>query len=102
MTTIFRFNDLPIFMDAFGVAVVFNGQTAKGILDQPTEISLGAHGGYGGIECDKPSLKLAAGTFNPMPAVRDAITVDGNDYTIAERTADGDGAILTYLLKVAA
>jgi hypothetical protein len=79
---------------------VFNNQTAKGILDQPTGISLGDHG-FGGIECDKPSLKLALGTFNPMPVVRDAITVDGHDYTIAERTVDGDGAIIKYLLKVA-
>jgi hypothetical protein len=94
----FRSDDLSIFFGAFGVAVDFNGSTAQGLLDQPEQIRLADHG-FGGIEAERPVLKLAFNAFSPMPAVTDAITVDGQVYTIAERTSSGDNAIAAYALK---
>jgi hypothetical protein len=98
--TIFRSDDLPIFFDAFGVVVQFNGTSANGILDSGNQIVLADHG-FGGIEADKPTIKIPGNAFNPMPTTGDNLTVDGDEYTVASFTNDTDGAIWSYALKEA-
>jgi hypothetical protein len=95
---IFRSNDLGVMFAGFGVPVQFNGSIAQGIFDQPEVIRL-ADRGFGGVEAANPAIKLPYNAFNPMPASRDTLVVDGQTYTVIEHTTDGDGAIITYALK---
>lgn len=95
-------SDLGVFFDpnVFGDAVVqFAGSTANGILDQPTALRL-ANGGVGGFMSQLPRLCLPHNAFNPMPAAKDTIAVNGDSYSVNAPVVSEDGAIFEYQLKV--
>jgi hypothetical protein len=94
-------SDLGVFFDpgAFGVPVIFSGVTATGILDEPMVARL-ADRGFGGFAASTPSVMLPYNAFSPMPVETNAIMVNGQSYTVTERTAESDGAIIRYSLKV--
>jgi hypothetical protein len=94
----FRSNDLAFMFAAFGVTVEYGFSSAKGIFDQPEVIRLADHG-FGGVEATNPSIKLPFNAFDPMPSNLDSLIVDGRTYTVLDHTADGDGAIITFMLK---
>jgi hypothetical protein len=90
--------DLPTFFGDFGVPVTFQGVTVKGNFDRPEQIKL-ADQGFGGVETGFPAVRLPYNAFRPMPCTGDAVNVDGTDYTVAEITAESDGAIVCLDLK---
>lgn len=92
-------SDLPAFFADMGVEVTFNGTTAMGLLDNPTEIKLAAQG-FGGFETQMPAIRLPYNAFTPMPVERDEIDIDGLAYIVSEPAAEGDGKIICYSLKV--
>lgn len=92
--------DLPSFFADFGVDVVFRGVTVKGNFDRPVQIKL-ADQGYGGVETGFPAVRLPYNAFSPMPTEGDAVNVDGTAYTVAEVTAESDGAVVCLELKAA-
>jgi len=91
-----------------GVPVTFQGVSRYaddgtpicGLLDTPMAVAL-QDGGVGGVDMESLELRLPFNAFRPMPAARDAITVDGTDYTVYPPTAEDDGAFLCYQLKLA-
>lgn len=91
-------NDLGVFFGDFGVPVQFGGATVAGILDQPEKITL-ADRGFGGFDTTVPTLKLPYNAFSPMPTELDSITINGQNYSITEQTAESDGAVIVYSLK---
>lgn len=92
-------SDLGMFFGDFGVPVVFNGVSAMGNLDTPSEMF--AHDGPAGMEEDQVRLLLAANAFNPFPLPRQAITVNGQSYTVRDRQFLDDGSLCQLTLKVA-
>lgn len=94
--------DLGVFFADFGkeTAVTFSGVTVPGILDQPESVHLGDRG-FGGINATLPVVRLPYNAFSPMPKNTDRLVVAGQAYTVTERTAESDGAILAYSLKKA-
>lgn len=90
--------DLPTFFADFGVPVIFGAATAQGIFDQPQQIKL-ADQGFGGVETAFPAVHLPYNAFSPMPLTGDAVNVNGTNYTVAETTAEGDGAVVCLELK---
>jgi len=94
-------SDLGVFFDprTFAVPVQFSGTTAYGNLDQVQAVHL-ADSGFGGFQALLPTLQLPYNAFSPMPNTRDLLNVDGQNYTVTERTVASDGAILTYSLKI--
>lgn len=93
-------SDLEVFVQDFGVPVVFGGVTKTGIFNKPTKSAL-ADEGFGGIAMSRPSVRLPFNAFTPMPEPRNAITVNGSNYTIADEEAETDGAFVCYPLKAA-
>jgi hypothetical protein len=93
--------DLPVFFADFGVLVTFGSNTVKGIFNRPVQIKL-ADQGFGGVETSFPSVELPYNAFDPMPDSRDAINVNGTDYTVSAPTAVSDGAVICYDLKAVA
>lgn len=91
-------SDLGVFTGDFGVSVVFNGVTVKGIFENPVKSSLEDQG-FGGINLNRPAVRLPYNAFSPMPQTTSAITVNGVNYTIADEASDDDGAFVTYPLK---
>jgi hypothetical protein len=103
---VYGLNDLRIFFGT-GVPVAFQGKTLYpdgvqilGLFDRPLEMKL-ADQGFGGVDVGMPEVRLPCNAFNPMPRNKDAITVDGVNYTIADSHAEDDGATLCYGLKLA-
>jgi len=93
-------SDLAIFFTDQGVAVVFGGATAKGLLDEPEELDkMGMQAS--GVVGVKKILSIPFNAFTPMPEPKQAITVDGGSYTVVTKTAPGDGRIFEYGLKLA-
>jgi hypothetical protein len=92
--------DLAVFTADFGIAVTFQGSTAKGILNQPQKTAL-ADQGFGGISTTRPTIRLPYNAFTPMPEPGETINVDGVDYAIADEDAESDGAFVWFPLKVA-
>jgi len=90
--------DLTVFTADFGVPVEFGGGTVSALFDQPTETKL-ADAGFGGFEVTVPAIRIPYNAFSPMPAEGDTLTVDGTDYTVAEKFADCDGSFVRYTLK---
>ncbi len=92
-------SDLPAFFADMGVEVTFHGATAMGLLENPIQIKL-ADRGFGGFETQMPQVRLPHNAFTPMPAETDQISVDGVAYSVSEPSAEGDGKIICYSLKV--
>jgi hypothetical protein len=92
-------SDLGAFFADMGVAVTFNGITVQGLLDQPMELQ-GLGGGFGGVDISLPELTLPYNAFSPMPVEGSSITVAGTQYTVAKVTAEADGSIVCFALKV--
>ena len=105
----FAATDLRAFCRDLGVPVTFagvsvypdTGEPVKGLLDQPTQ-NRGGDQGFGGIDITVPELRLPFNAFSPMPRNKQAITVDGVAYTIADTSSEDDGAFLCFGLKLAA
>jgi hypothetical protein len=91
--------DLSVFFADFGVPVFFGSQgPVKGIFDRPMQIKL-ADDGFGGTETGMPEVRLPYNAFSPMPTEGDVITVDGTQYSVSEKTREGDGAVVCHSLK---
>jgi hypothetical protein len=86
--------DLPTFFADFGVAVVFQGNTALGNFDRPADVKA-----WGDAVVSIPAVRMPYNAFRPMPRSGDAVNVDGKDYTISEPTAEADGAVVCFELK---
>lgn len=91
--------DLPVFFADFGVPVFFGSQgPVQGNFDQPVQIKL-ADEGFGGTETTMPEVRLPYNAFSPMPTEGDVITVNGTQYSVSEKTAESDGAVVCHTLK---
>ena len=55
--------------------------------------------GFSGVQGDQWVLRLPYFAFNPMPEQRDALTVNGKAWTVQERHLDGDGNVVSLMLK---
>lgn len=93
-------SDLPALFADWGDTAAFNGTTVACAFDEPMEIVV-ADAGFGGIESAQPCIRVPFNAWNPMPEEDDAITVNGTNYTVAKRTALGDGAVMQLSLKAA-
>ena len=83
-----------------GVPVVWNGQTAQGILDQ--SIDPFSHGiGPGSFQRTTLTLRFAYNAFTGTPQPRDPITVNGRAYTVLEMPPQADAQIVELYLKLA-
>jgi hypothetical protein len=92
--------DLGVFTADFGVAVVYEGQTANGILDTTTDMFM--HGeGPGGFERSTVILRVPYNAFSSVPKPMDAITVGGVAYTVKELPEQRDMQITEMYLKPA-
>ena len=99
MTTFFANSDIPAMLADFGVAVVFDSVTAKGIVDYVDGVTL-KENGIAGVINKAITVMLQTSAFPSLTAnnaVGKAITVDGVDYKIRQREQTTDGAI-THLL----
>ena len=92
-------NDLGVFFADFNDAVVFAGARANGTLDTPSEMF--SHDGPGGIEEQQMQLLLPTNAFNPLPLSKQALTVNGQNYTVRDRQFLDDGRLVRLTLKVA-
>ncbi len=92
-------NDLGVFFADFSDVVVFAGASATGTLDTPSEMF--SHEGPAGIEEQQMLLTLPTNAFNPLPLSQQALTVNGQNYTVRDRQFLDDGRLLRLTLKVA-
>jgi hypothetical protein len=89
--------DLTDFLDDFGVTVTANGTTGLGILDTPGEYIHNER-----VITVEYLLRAEASKFGEL-AYSDAITVDGDSYTVREQPLlVDDGAFCLVLLTKAA
>lgn len=93
-------SDLPTFFNDFGVSVLFGAETTSGILETPSEIENILSNG-GAFEQQERVLTIASTAFAAPPKAKDALTVDGTNYTVKSREYIGDGKTIRYRLKVA-
>lgn len=99
MTTFFANSDIPAMLADFGVVVVFDGVTAKGIVDYVDGVTL-KENGIGGVINKAITVMLQTSAFASLTAnnaVNLPIIVDGVNYTVRLREQTTDGAI-THLL----
>lgn len=99
MTTFFADSDIPAMLADFGVVVVFDGITAKGVVDYVDAVTL-QQNGIAGVTNKAITVMLQTSAFPSLAgnnAVGKPITVDGVPYTVRERLQQSDGAI-THLL----
>jgi hypothetical protein len=92
-------SDIPAMLADFGVAVVFDGVTAKGIVDYVDAVTL-QQNGIAGVTNKAITVMLQTTVFPSLianNAINKPITVDGVPYTVRERLQQSDGAI-THLL----
>jgi len=94
-------SDLAVFTADFGVPVIWNGEPAvNGILDSSMDAF--AHGaGPGGFEKTTYLLRIPFNAFSSVPRPKDAITVDGVDYTVLSLPEQKDMRITELYLKAA-
>lgn len=78
--------------------VVFGDSSAFGIMDAPGKDFGMAAGKVSNVE---PVLKLSAVAFAVMPKSKDAIAVDGTNYTVQSSSPIDDGAMVEIRLRVA-
>ena len=91
--------DLGVFFADFSDIVQFAGMTATGTLDTPSEMF--SHEGPAGIEEQQMLLTLPTNALNPIPLSRQAIVVNGQNYTVRDRQFLDDGRLMRLTLKVA-
>jgi hypothetical protein len=91
-------SDIDVVMNDFGSQVVFNGQTCRGIFDQPQKEAL-LHGITGSVSVTDFSLTYRTTSLNPSPTAKDTITVDGTSYIVRETTGLDDGKMTKLMLK---
>ena len=99
MTTFYADSDIPAMLADFGVAVVLDGITAKGVVDYVDGVTL-KENGIGGVINKAITVMLQTSNFPSLSAnnaVGESITVDGVIYTVRLREQTTDGAI-THLL----
>lgn len=83
-----------------GVPVVWNDETATGILDQA--IDPFSHGsGPGSFQRTTIILRFPYNAFTGTPQPRDPITVNGTAYTVLEMPPQEDAQIIVLYLKLA-
>lgn len=93
-------NDIGVFFADFNDAVVFGGQDpVNGTLDSPSEMF--SHDGPAGIEEQQKLLTLPTAALNPLPLSKQAIVVNGQNYTVRDRQFLDDGRLVRLTLKVA-
>jgi hypothetical protein len=99
MTTFYQDSDIPTLLSDFGVAVVFQGVSAKGVVDYVDSVTL-QENRIGGVINKAITVMVQTSAF-PALLANDAvdlpITVDGVAYHIRQRLQTTDGAI-THLL----
>lgn len=92
-------DDLAVFFGD-GVPVTFAGNTVTGLFDEPSQDQmLGGH--VGGVDAVQRVLLLPFNAFNPLPEPKQAITVDGANFTIFSKRPLDDGRIVQFELKSA-
>ena len=97
--TFFGDSDIPAMLADFGVAVVLDGVTAKGVVDYVDAVTL-KENGIAGVINKAITVMLQTTAFPSLGgnnAVGKQLTVDGVTYTVRERLQQSDGAI-THLL----
>ncbi len=93
-------NDLPVFFADMGVSVIWEDQTARGILDQAVDPF--QHGaGPGAFQRATLTLRFAYNAFTGTPQPRDPITVAGVNYTVLDLPPQEDPQIVILRLKLA-
>ncbi len=92
-------SDLGTFFSDFGVAVVYEGQTANGIFGMPSDVFAGP--GPSGIEEHEFCVQLPFNAFSPAPKPKDSITVDSTAYKVKGRKYLGDGKVMELCLLLA-
>jgi hypothetical protein len=87
--------DLPdVFLNDFGVPVVYRGKSTRGILDMPTEVIAG-----GMVLTTDYALTVKAADV-PGIGYNDPVTVGGVAYTVRETRLQDDGTFaIVYLQK---
>lgn len=99
MTTFYRDTDIPSMLADFGVAVLFQSVSAKGIVDYIDSVTL-KENGIAGVHSKAITVMLQTSMFPGLAAsnaVGLPITVDGTSYVIRQREQTTDGAV-THLL----
>lgn len=92
-------SDIPSMITDFGVVVVFDGVTAKGIVDYVDAVTL-EQNGITGVVNKSITVMLQTSAFPSLVAnnaIGKTITADGVTYTVRQRLQQTDGAI-THLL----
>jgi len=85
--------DLDVYLADFGVSCTAGATTANGILDMPGEVVAG-----GMVLTTDYSLTTRYSNFGTLNA-GDAITVDGDAYTVRENRRIGDGKFIEIALQ---
>lgn len=87
--------DLPdVFLKDFGIPVVFDGKSATGILDMPTEVIAG-----GMVLTTDYALTFKTADL-PSLGYGNQVKVGGSDYTVREVRSQDDGTFsIAYLQK---
>lgn len=99
MTTFYADADIPAMLADFGVVVVLDSITAKGVVDYVDGVTL-KENGIAGVINKAITVMLQTRAFPSLAAnnaVGKSITVDGVSYTVRLREQTTDGAI-THLL----
>jgi hypothetical protein len=92
--------DLDIFfeLDEFAVEVECNATTFNAIFDKPT---MNTESFDASIEAEHSRIQCKTADLTTANAKRkDAITVDGNNYTIAQIRQEGQGTSIVWLKSV--
>lgn len=87
--------DLSAFFDDFAVEFSWQGQTAKGILDQATSVVQGQV-----LSVNSKQLTLHK-PHNVLPgiAVRDTLTINGRHYVVRRIEQADDGAVDAVMIE---
>ena len=97
MTLAFRNDDVPALLADFGVAVIFNGVTFKGIPDVKSIVAVDDRG-RGTIVGTERALTIRK---SDAPAINmdSQLTVDGVVYYVRDFVDEGDSALVKLLLS---
>ena len=99
MTTFYGDSEIAGMLNDFGVSVVFEGVTGKGLVDYSDAVTF-RENGIAGVINKAITVTLQTSAFTSlaaMNAVGKTIMVDGVSYTVRERLQQSDGA-LTHVM----
>lgn len=85
-------NDLDLFLADFGIPVVLNGSTVKGIFDSPTNVTAE------GMILTNDYVVTLKTPSSGLPVFGTSITVNGTAYTVRDARMVDDGAFCEILV----